>query len=155
MPQGFIKQVGSRKTLAYPAIDEIAGLSDALEDAQSAESDAAILIGQPLYLKLNGHLALAQANSQATSRLCGLAIADAGATFSTRYVSSDVVERADWTPITGAPSLSVGSFYYLSPDIAGHLTTIAPTETGLLVVPVGMAISAQKLSIDPYSSTLL
>ncbi|MBW4540680.1 MAG: hypothetical protein KME43_16250 [Myxacorys chilensis ATA2-1-KO14] len=35
MPEGFIKRVGNRKTLAYPTIDEIAGLSEALASAQS------------------------------------------------------------------------------------------------------------------------
>jgi hypothetical protein len=51
MPEGFIKQIGKRKLLRYPTIEEIEGLSDALNSAQSAETDNACLIGQPLYLQ--------------------------------------------------------------------------------------------------------
>jgi hypothetical protein len=35
MPEGFIKQVGKRRLLRYPTIEEIEGLSDALASAQS------------------------------------------------------------------------------------------------------------------------
>jgi hypothetical protein len=35
MPEGFIKRIGGRKILAYPTIEEIPGLSDALALAQS------------------------------------------------------------------------------------------------------------------------
>ena len=88
--------------------------------------------------------------------MCGVAISDAGATHSAQYTSNDAVERTDWTPITGTAALSVGSLYYLSPDVAGRLTTTAPTESGQIVVSVGMAISSQKLSIEiqPFNFAL-
>jgi hypothetical protein len=117
-------------------------------DYESAEVDSAVLMGQPLYLKVNGHADLAQANAIATARVCGLAVADATATTAATYSPDGVVQRSDWTPITGTASLTPGTFYFLDPDLPGKLTTIAPELSGLVVANVGIALSATKLAIE-------
>lgn len=130
------------------------GVSQGLS-GQSAQTDRACLVGQPLYLKPNGHCDLAQANSAVVSNVCGLAISDTQPTFAAQYLSDGVIDRADWTPIIGAASLSIGSLYYLSPNSLGKLTSIAPTQPGQFVICVGVAISSQKFSIEIQPSILL
>jgi hypothetical protein len=155
MPSGFIKNINGRQTLEYPTIEEISGLSDALAESQSAEIDSNASIGQPVYIKNSGHLGLAQASSAASARVVGLILADAQSATSADYSSIGVIERSDWTAITGSLLLSVGSTYYLSPNSAGMLTTTAPQNSGLFVVAIGIASTDQKLSLDIQPPILL
>ncbi|MBW4422445.1 MAG: hypothetical protein KME13_25085 [Myxacorys californica WJT36-NPBG1] len=62
MPEGFIKQVGGRKTLGYPTIDEIAGLSDAL-GSESLSGVAAIALSALTVVTLSDTYQLIQADS--------------------------------------------------------------------------------------------
>lgn len=120
---------------------------------QSAETDAALIVGQPLHLKPNGHLDLAIATSPL--RVCGLATAQTLPTFAANYFSYGAVSRSDWSLVAGSVSLLVGSSYYLSADTPGKITAISPTTLGQFVVCVGVAISAQLLLIEIQSSILL
>lgn len=124
-------------------------------DYESVEVDVSVQIGQPLYLKGNGHADLAQANAIATSRICGLAVAAASAATAVSYSPDRTVERDDWTPITDTATLLPGATYYLSPDTAGKLTTVAPQALGQLVAIAGTALSATKLAIEVQPPILL
>ena len=123
-------------------------------DEQTAESDAAIVPGQPLYLKQSGHIALASASSIATAYICGLATSAAAATLSVKYAPDSVVELPDWSEVAGSSLLIPGKRYFLSPT-PGMLTPIAPTTEGLLVVSVGTALSTTKFSIEIQTPILL
>lgn len=117
-------------------------------DYQSVEVDSTVAIGQPLYLKVNGHADLAQANAIATSRVCGLAVSDALATTAVNYSPDGVVERSDWTAIVGTASLIPGAVYFVDPEAPGKLTAIAPELSGQAVANVGIALSTTKLAIE-------
>lgn len=122
-------------------------------DGQDAETDSNIATGQPLYLKQNGHVALASAAAIGTARVCGLALFDAFAATSVRYSPDGVMELEDWTAVTDSAALAPGAVYFLSAE-AGKLTTTAPTESGQVVLAVGTALSPVKLAIEiqqPFS----
>jgi hypothetical protein len=54
----------------------------------------------------------------------------------------------DWSAAIGASSLSPGESYFLSPDVPGMLTAIAPTTVGQFVVFVGVALSSTRFSVE-------
>jgi hypothetical protein len=64
------------------------------------------------------------------------------------YISEGQITRADWTPLIGAPTLTAGATYYLSSDVPGQLTIVAPTTSGQYVVLVGRAVSNLSLDIE-------
>ena len=113
-----------------------------------AEADVQIKIGNPLYLKANTHVATAKADDASTVQVAGLAISNAAPTFTCNFVTEGQVERADWTDITGAVTLTPGATYFLDAVIAGKITTVAPTTTGQYVVRVGRAIDTTTLDIE-------
>lgn len=121
----------------------------------SAQCDRTCTIGQPLYLKSNSTVDLAQADALATSRLCGLAISNANQYESVDYKYDDVIQLSNWTSVTDTQFLSVGETYYLSPTTAGKLTTIAPTLSGQLVVKVGTAFNSTALNLEIEPPILL
>jgi hypothetical protein len=111
----------------------------------SAEADVAITVGQPLYIKPDTHAGLAQGDTQGTLP-AGLAYADAASGHAVEYLTDGVITQSDWTNVTGAATLTIG-VYYLSVDVAGQLTPVAPTITGY-VVRVGRALSPDTFSIE-------
>lgn len=128
--------------------------ASALDD-QQAETDSSILAGQPLYLKSNGHADLAIANNIGTSRVCGLASEDAIASLSVTFKSGNTLELLDWTAVIGSVELTPGALYFLDPDNAGKLTTIAPTLAGQVVAMVGHALSFTTIAIEIQTIFLL
>lgn len=121
----------------------------AADTAQSAEADGTIAIAQPIYLKSNGHVDLAQANAAGTTQVCGLALTGAVATNSVDYQIDGVIERSDWTAITGSASLQRGAVYFLSAATAGRLTTTAPTSGYSVVVGRALTTTRFDISIQP------
>lgn len=121
----------------------------------SAEADVPIKSGQGVYIKNNGHLALAQADNSVTSKIAGLAFDNAGVTFACRYITDGELSKDDWTEVIGAEQLTIGAVYYLDPNNAGRLTTIAPSATGQYVVRVGVALTVKKIDIEIQQSILL
>lgn len=115
---------------------------------EAAETDSTCVAGQPLYLKSNGHVDLAQADTIATARVCGLAVTTAAPTTSVDYSADSVVSLTDWSAIAGSSALTPGALYYLSPDSAGLITAIAPTASGQIVAAIGRALTTQKLEIE-------
>lgn len=71
----------------------------------------------------------------------GLALTQAAITVSLTVVYSGVFTLADWTNVTGTPTLTVGGRYYLSDTTEGTLTLTAPTLPQL----VGVALSTTDL----------
>jgi len=144
----------------------------------SAQADEIIKQGQPVYIKNNGHIGLAKASALLTSKVVGFAIADTSIGFSCEYTENNLT-LSNWPAITGTSylivgdvpdislltdfglltegisSLSINNYYYLSPDIAGNITNIAPTSTGQYVVSIGEAVSTTTLEIEIEKPILL
>lgn len=122
------------------------GVGAAVYPDVEAEADDAIVKGQPVYLKPNGHIALAVASGMPHSSVAGLAMQGISTGFSGIYNATGSIVQEDWSEVTGTPLLAPGSFYYLSASQSGRLTTIAPTSSAY-VVPVGRAGSTTRLDI--------
>jgi len=130
-------------------------LEAAISSGYSAEVDASVVVGNPVYLKSNTHVDLARANSASTTELAGLATTSAASGHAAFYNSDGFVSKEDWTAITGTALLTPGADYYLSTDTAGMLTAVAPTAVGFCVVHVGRAATTKILDIEIEKSILL
>lgn len=128
---------------------------DGVNVPQSKQTDRSCFKGQPLYTRSSGNLDLAQANSLGTSKVAGLALNNASGGTSVNYELDGVVTQSDWTQVIGQTNLSPGSTYFLSPAIAGKLTTIAPEVGGELVVKVGVALDSSTLNLEIEPPILL
>jgi hypothetical protein len=117
-------------------------------DYHSAQADAQIKIGYPVYLKTSGHVAPAQANEPGTAQVAGISISDTAPTFACKYITEGRVERTDWTEVAGTALLSAGATYFLDPLIAGRITTTAPVSSGHYVVRVGRAVTSNTLDVE-------
>lgn len=111
----------------------------------SAECDANILVGQPLYLKSNKHLDLASNNNNHQSQLIGIATSNSNIGFTATYTSFGSVVLNDWTNIIGNVSLVPGLDYFLD-NIPGKMTTVAP-NSGYWVY-CGRAVTDKCLVVD-------
>ena len=103
--------------------------------------------GQPFYMA-SGLIWPAQAEDEAHANACGFTTADADANGPVVVITRGQVTRQDWTPIIGAISLDPGTDYYLSPTVAGTMTTVPPTTTGQYVVPLGKAVSPTTFDVS-------
>ena len=121
----------------------------------TAETDSNTRTGNTMYIKNNGRLGLAIANSIGTSKVCGLARSFKSAGQSLQYEPDGILEQSDWTGIIGTTSLSPGQTYFLSPDSPGQLTALAPITSGQLVVKVGFALTSTRLEIEIEEPILL
>jgi type IV secretory pathway TrbD component len=123
----------------------------------SAEADVAIAAGQPVCLLVRrlmggpitsnpGHLALAQANLLMYAPV-GLALFDGTVGNAVAYSPAGLLTLSDWTAVVGSATLATGTIYYVSPDTAGQLASVAPTTSGQYVIEVGKALSPVQMSI--------
>jgi hypothetical protein len=117
-------------------------------DFSTAEADSQIKIGYPVYLKASGHVDPAQADRNPQTQVVGLAISDAEATFSCKYITEGRVERSDWTEVAAVATLTPGATYFLSAATPGQITKIAPTTPGQYVVRIGRATSTLVLDVE-------
>ena len=113
-----------------------------------AETDAAVVTGNPIYIKSNGHIDLAEANHPSTTHAVGFATTDTNPGLSASYVTEGQITRSDWTTIIGTTNLTPGSIYFLSADDPGKMTATAPTAVGEFVVFLGRAISTEIFDIE-------
>jgi len=114
----------------------------------TAITDNLTKVGNPLYLTGVGHVNLARADAEGTTQVVGLAQADYTVGQACNYITEGRIERTDWTIIAGTTDLSIGATYFLDPNTAGHITTMAPTTAGQFVVRVGRAVDARTLDIE-------
>lgn len=122
--------------------------SGSTDNVYSAESDATVALGAPLYLTGAGHVDLAQANASGTTQVVGLANEAGTPTVSVDYITEGKITKSDWSGVAGTATLTVGAIYYLSATTAGRITTTAPTTGGQYVVKVGRATSATVLDVE-------
>lgn len=104
--------------------------------------------GQPVYLSGSGSFRVSQANSLST--ICnGILASITGSNSTGTIIFIGLLQLADWTVATGgSPTLTVGSYYYLSQGAAGIITTIPPTGTGQINQYLGLAVEPDTLSIN-------
>lgn len=120
----------------------------------SAVCGEAVAAGQPLYLnQVDGKAWLARADTPAKAAVTGLARTAAATGFAVE-IATGGINLADWTAVTGAAALNVGSRYYLGLT-PGTLTTAAPASQGQSVTETGLAVSPTLLVIRPLNTVLL
>lgn len=116
------------------------------------ETDDTLVPGAAVFAKSNGHFGLAQADSFPETRFAGISQLSTAPGFLATVVTTGPLELSagQWDVVTGqVGGLTSGIPYFLSTTVAGMLTTIAPSGTGLFSTKVGKAISSVVLDIDP------
>jgi hypothetical protein len=103
--------------------------------------------GQVIYLKPDGHAALAKADDFATAVAIGVVVNGSRPGQITSYTSDGTVSRADWTPITGTANLIPGRRYFLSPSNIGRLVDQPPVRPHY-ICSIGRATSSTTLEVE-------
>ena len=111
----------------------------------SIQTDDAILQGQPVYIKSNGYIGLAKADTLNTSKVVGFAVNDTSIGFSCEY-QRNILTLSDWTSVIGTTNLIPNNLYFLNSTTAGTITNTPPT-TGV-IISLGEAISTTSLEIN-------
>lgn len=112
------------------------------------EAAADIDAREVVYVSAAGTVDLAQADNATTQRVFGIATEDIASGAEGPLLTVGVVTSSGW-------ALTAGSIYYLSPTVAGGITTTAPSTAGQYIVPIGIALSTTQLMFNPQSSILL
>lgn len=153
---GFILQAekgipGGIPTLNHAGIIENIQLPTTLAHGYQ-EVDEEVKIGQPVYAKQNGHLALASSLDNPRSKSIGVALENGSIGYAIAISSFGTITLQDWTNVVGNANLVPGLDYFLD-STAGKMTNVAPNN-GYLVV-IGRAVSELILSIQIQRSILL
>ena len=141
------------QNLAIPANGTVLEWVDSNIEAATLVNDNAanLTICQPVYIKSNGAVDLAQADASATSEVFGLVNDALIAPNASGRILFDAVLTAttgEWDAVTGGSGgLTPGETYFLDAATVGMLTINAPTASGEFVVNIGRAISATKLDL--------
>lgn len=132
-------------------VTELEGVSP---DFYSGEVVENIQAGMPVYgLAGLTSVGLARADTQAKSRVSGIARDTVASGFALEYSADGKLTLSDWTSATGSVALTPNSVYYLSDT--GGITTTAPTTAGLYLVEIGRAASTTTLDIEIKRPILL
>lgn len=116
-----------------------------------------LIIGTPVYISASSTINQAQANVASTVNVIGF-VSDTNvltATSGNVYINGTLTATTgQWDAVneSGTGGLVSGEMYYLSANIAGKITNVAPTSTGNLVAPVGIAISSTMFKINVQST---
>jgi len=128
--------------------------SEEAEEVYAAEANEAVAFGLPVYVVAGfKKVGLARSDTQAKSRVEGIALATALSGNSVTYLVSGRVFFTDWTTIIGAALLTPGAVYYLADT--GGLTAVAPTAAGKIVTEVGLAVESTVLNLHIKRPVLL
>jgi len=115
------------------------------------DNAGSIVIGQVVYISGAASVDLAQANAIGTAQAFALVQDTSISSGVSGFVQLEGILEAttgEWDAVTGqVGGLTIGSTYYLSTTVAGGLTTVAPTSSGL-VVQVGKALSTTRFDIS-------
>lgn len=104
----------------------------------AAASD--LTAGDIVYVSASNTFTRAQANGAAASEAIGIVTASVLSGATVRVQVAGEVQITGW-------GLTAGSWYYLSATVAGGKTTTAPSTVGQYVVPIGRAITSERLAI--------
>lgn len=134
-----------RQSLLTIEVD-VTGLEESILPTVTAAAD--IDAREVVYVSAAGTVNLAQANALATSKAFGIAPANILSGATGTILTVGIVTSTGW-------GLTANAIYYLSPTVAGGITTTAPSTSGQYVVPVGIALSSTQLMFNPQPSILL
>lgn len=126
------------------------GDAEDLENAvyESGTAGENLSAGEIVRQHTDGNIYLAQADSDANSKVVGFVVADASSGNAVLYQVAGLMSMTGW-------GLTARSFYYLSAGTAGLLTATAPSITGQYVVPVAFAHDSDTIDIRLNSRILL
>jgi len=136
-----------------------ASVASTLATTLNVTADAALVIGNAVYITTAGHVDLASAAAVGTAKCIGL-VKDASVESA---ATGDVVVSGDLTATTGqwdvvagtTGGLTAGTDYYLSKTNAGKLVTdLSAYTTGDFVVYIGHAISTTKMKVNPTAQII-
>jgi len=136
-----------------------ASVTSTLATTLNVTADAALVIGNAVYISAAGHVDLANAAAAGTAHCIGL-VKDASVASA---ATGDVVINGELTATTGqwdavagtTGGLTAGTDYYLSKATAGKLVTdVSAYTTGDFVVYVGHAISTTKMKVNPQAQII-
>lgn len=99
-----------------------------------------ILARQPVYVSSDDTVALAQADSVATSKCIGFASADATA--------GSPVKVRQFGELDGFLGLLANDTMFLSDSVPGGIQNTPPTSAGATIVSLGKCLSSTKILID-------
>jgi hypothetical protein len=121
---------------------------DLILDVFPAESGSeGIIVGMPIILNSDGTIRVA---THEFYDVAGFVVSAASMGENAHYRTEGIVEREDWSEITGTKDLAVGSRYYLAAE--GGMQNTEPT-TGV-VRPLGRAITERMFDIEISDFTL-
>ena len=132
------------------------GGSGTVKNATVALDSPAVAIGNLLYMKDNGSVALAKADSIDTSVVVGAATTAAAPGSSVTFATNAIVDIFN----TGAvidndiTLLARGFAYYLSAENAGNWTLTPDTTTeGTVVIQCGLAVDTNQMLVEIQTPT--
>jgi hypothetical protein len=112
-----------------------------------------VIEGAPVVVRRSDRkLVNGRADTYTLSFVVGLAGAATASGFAVSPVRGEVT-LADWTAITGTPTLSVGIPYFLA--LSGGLTTTPDRTSGHALTQVGIATAPDTLFVNPSPPVLL
>jgi hypothetical protein len=126
----------------------------ALHPVLEMEAAEIILAGQVFRPAIDGRAVLAQADYINNCQAVYIA-ANSGLTGDPITVAGPFASLGDWTAATGAQNLVIGTKYFLSPFVAGALTTTIPNQPGQVMKTVGIAVGLKSMSIRRLDPIIL
>lgn len=132
-------------------VDDLEAASDAALEAEAVDD---ISSGMPVYGVAGfPKVGLARSDTQAKSRVAGIAVVDSATGFTSTYAAGGRVTLDDWTAAVGAVTLTPSSVYFLADT--GGITDTAPTAVGKMVTEIGQAVEADTLELNIKRPILL
>jgi len=128
-------------SLSTPSPDLLLGLG-----FRDAQLDSTGVIGMAVYIKSNGNFDLARSDvAELQATVAGLLQTAATGGFSAT-MTTEKVQRSDWTPVIDTLFLTPGAVYYLT-STPGKLSSSPPVAG--IVAPVALALSQTEIRFSP------
>ena len=139
--------LGNDYTQSYQAKNGTIGLvEDFLFTKINNESSSTIIPGMVVKLDSTTGVKMAQADSTSNFGL-GIALTSGAPTEAITVAHIGLVTLNDWTDLTGAFDLVIGSKYYLSDTDPGLIKTTAPTNVQLIGVAITTTTLLLKITV--------
>jgi hypothetical protein len=149
----IMRRNGAQVDMDVPGTLSVQGVPITGGGFTAVNKDVSIIrAGQALTADPSGSGVLVSYASSTAAPCCGLAFTDVDPLAAVTVRTGGQLTLADWTLAVGTPTLAPRGVYYLSPDLPGHLTLVAPTAAGQVVQQIGIALSLNVLliNISPY-----
>jgi len=115
------------------------------------DADATLYAGNAVYLKSDGEVAQADADTAANARAIGLAVA--GPEGKTTFLAGDALDVVVGGPVAGFSSLTPGT-YLFSSTTAGAIADAAATTQADYIWVIGYAEAAARMYVQPWTDDI-